>query len=102
MTGGQVRVRGCAQDRLATAINTLQRMGAHFDINDEWITASASRLRPAAVQTDPHPGFMTDWQPPLIVLMTQADGMSVFPAIGQAHDWTNVTNAQPVYRLLHD
>src|SRR3546814_8422079 len=77
MTGGQVRVRGCAQDRLATAINTLQRMGAHFDINDEWITASASRLRPAAVQTDTHPGFMTDWQPPLIVLMTQADGMSV-------------------------
>src|SRR3546814_14894472 len=52
-------------------------MGAHFDINDGGITASASRLRPAAVQTDTHPGFMTDWQPPLIVLMTQADGMSV-------------------------
>src|SRR4029079_9949562 len=36
-----------------------------------------SQPRPAAVQTDTHPGFMTDWQPPLIVLMTQADGMSV-------------------------
>ncbi|HEY8527250.1 MAG TPA: UDP-N-acetylglucosamine 1-carboxyvinyltransferase [Acidimicrobiales bacterium] len=78
MTGGRVRVAGCAQDRLVTAIDTLQHMGARFNITDEWITASAEDgLRPAAVQTDTHPGFMTDWQPPLIVLMTQADGMSV-------------------------
>ncbi|MGH8869476.1 MAG: UDP-N-acetylglucosamine 1-carboxyvinyltransferase, partial [Actinomycetes bacterium] len=77
MTGGQVRVGGCAQDRLVTAINTLHRMGARVDITDDWVTASVSTLRPAAVQTDTHPGFMTDWQPPLIVLMTQADGMSV-------------------------
>jgi UDP-N-acetylglucosamine 1-carboxyvinyltransferase len=78
MTGGQVHVAGCAQDRLVTAINTLQRMGAMFEITDAWISASATDgLRPAAVQTDTHPGFMTDWQPPLIVLMTQAEGMSV-------------------------
>lgn len=78
MTGGRVRVAGCAQDRLVTAINTLQGMGATFEITDDWISASAENgLRPAAVQTDTHPGFMTDWQPPLIVLMTQAEGMSV-------------------------
>ncbi|HEY8543978.1 MAG TPA: UDP-N-acetylglucosamine 1-carboxyvinyltransferase [Acidimicrobiales bacterium] len=78
MTGGRVRVAGCAQDRLVTAINTLQGMGAHFEITDHWISAHADDgLRPAAVQTDTHPGFMTDWQPPLIVLMTQAEGMSV-------------------------
>jgi UDP-N-acetylglucosamine 1-carboxyvinyltransferase len=77
MTGGQVRVGGCDQDRLVTAINTLHRMGARFDIDDDWITAHATQLTPAAVQTDTHPGFMTDWQPPLIVLFTQADGMSV-------------------------
>jgi UDP-N-acetylglucosamine 1-carboxyvinyltransferase len=78
MTGGQVRVGGCAQDRLVTAIDTLQKMGARFSITDDYISASAEEgLRPAAVQTDTHPGFMTDWQPPLIVLMTQAEGMSV-------------------------
>jgi UDP-N-acetylglucosamine 1-carboxyvinyltransferase len=53
-------------------------MGAQIDITDEWITASApSGLRPAAVHTDTHPGFMTDWQSPLVVCMTQATGMSV-------------------------
>jgi UDP-N-acetylglucosamine 1-carboxyvinyltransferase len=29
------------------------------------------------VMTDTHPGFMTDWQAPLVVLFTQVDGMSV-------------------------
>jgi UDP-N-acetylglucosamine 1-carboxyvinyltransferase len=78
ITGGEVRVHGCPQDRLVTAITTLARMGARFDITDDWITASApERLRPAAVHTDTHPGFMTDWQQPLMVLFTQAEGMSV-------------------------
>ncbi|MGH3247717.1 MAG: UDP-N-acetylglucosamine 1-carboxyvinyltransferase, partial [Trebonia sp.] len=78
ITRGEVRVHGCPQDRLVTAITTLARMGAKFDITDEWITASApGGLRPAAVHTDTHPGFMTDWQQPLMVLFTQADGMSV-------------------------
>jgi UDP-N-acetylglucosamine 1-carboxyvinyltransferase len=78
ITGGEVRVHGCPQDRLVTAITTLARMGAQFDITDEWITASApDGLRPLAVHTDTHPGFMTDWQQPLLVLFTQADGMSV-------------------------
>lgn len=78
ITGGEVRVHGCPQDRLVTAITTLARMGARFDITDEWITASAPEgLKPAAVHTDTHPGFMTDWQQPLMVLFTQADGMSV-------------------------
>jgi UDP-N-acetylglucosamine 1-carboxyvinyltransferase len=78
LTGGEVKVHGCGQERLVTAITTLQRMGAVFDIADDWISASApDGLRPAAVQTDTHPGFMTDWQTPLLVLFTQADGMSV-------------------------
>ncbi|WP_395108277.1 UDP-N-acetylglucosamine 1-carboxyvinyltransferase [Actinomadura sp. SCN-SB] len=78
VTRGEVRVHGCPQDRLVTAITTLAKMGAGFEITDEWIMASApDGLRPAAVQTDTHPGFATDWQTPLMVLFTQADGMSV-------------------------
>ncbi len=76
-TGGSVRITGCAQERLVTAITTLQGMGAGFVITDDTITASAGHLRPCAVRTSPHPGFMTDWQPPLVVLCTRANGMSV-------------------------
>ncbi|GAA1668962.1 UDP-N-acetylglucosamine 1-carboxyvinyltransferase [Nonomuraea maheshkhaliensis] len=79
VTQGEVRVHGCPQDRLVTAITTLARMGAQFDINDEYVCATAppEGLRAAAVQTDTHPGFMTDWQTPLMVLFTQSQGMSV-------------------------
>jgi UDP-N-acetylglucosamine 1-carboxyvinyltransferase len=78
LTGGQVRVHGCAQDRLVTAIETLRKMGAQFEIEDSYITASApDGVRSAAVHTDTHPGFATDWQTPLLVLMSQARGLSV-------------------------
>lgn len=78
ITGGAVRVIGCAQDRLVTAITTLLAMGATVNIDEQGISASApDGLHAAAVSTDVHPGFMTDWQTPLMVLFTQADGMSV-------------------------
>lgn len=76
-TGGELRVHGCPQDRMVTAISALHGMGATFEINDEWISASSDGLRAVAIHTDTHPGFMTDWQSPLFVLMTQAEGMSV-------------------------
>ncbi|MGQ0744901.1 MAG: UDP-N-acetylglucosamine 1-carboxyvinyltransferase [Acidimicrobiales bacterium] len=76
-TGGQVRIVGCRQDRLVTALTTLGRMGASLTVDDGGISARADSLRTLAVATSPHPGFMTDWMPPLVVLCTQADGMSV-------------------------
>ena len=29
------------------------------------------------VETNVHPGFMTDWQQPLVVALTQAQGLSI-------------------------
>lgn len=77
VSGGSVRVFGCSQGRLVTAISTLYRMGVELEIKDDWLSAKAGRMTPAVVMTDTHPGFMTDWQSPLLVLFTQVDGMSV-------------------------
>ena len=78
ITRGAVRVIGCEQDRLVTATTTLLRMGAEVSIDEHGIAAFApDGLHAAAVSTDVHPGFMTDWQTPLMVLFTQAEGMSV-------------------------
>jgi UDP-N-acetylglucosamine 1-carboxyvinyltransferase len=52
-------------------------MGAEFDITDTSVSAHAKRLSPAAVETDTHPGFMTDWQSPMVALFTQCQGLSV-------------------------
>jgi UDP-N-acetylglucosamine 1-carboxyvinyltransferase len=77
ITGGEVRVLGCSQERLVTAISTLHRMGARFEITDSSVSARADHLTPAAVETDTHPGFMTDWQSPMVALLTQCHGLSV-------------------------
>ena len=77
ITGGEVTVHGLTQDRLVTAISTLSRMGATFEITDSSVSARADHLTAAAVETDTHPGFMTDWQSPMVALFTQCDGLSV-------------------------
>ena len=77
ITKGNVTVYGCSQDRLVTAISTLSRMGAQFEITDTAVSASATQLNPAVVETDTHPGFMTDWQSPMVALFTSCDGLSV-------------------------
>jgi UDP-N-acetylglucosamine 1-carboxyvinyltransferase len=37
----------------------------------------SSQYKGIQLETDTHPGFMTDWQQPFLVAMTQAEGTSV-------------------------
>ena len=53
----------------------MRRIGAEYEVTDDGIAFSrAGSLKPLSVRTDVHPGFMTDWQQPLCVLLTQAEG----------------------------
>lgn len=79
LTKGDVYLRGAQQDTLLTFLNTLSKMRLHFEIDDEGIRFISSDCPPLAIalETDVHPGFMTDWQQPFTILLTQANGMSV-------------------------
>jgi UDP-N-acetylglucosamine 1-carboxyvinyltransferase len=79
LTRGDVYLQGAQQDTLLTFLNTLSKMRLHFDIDDEGIrfTGDDRLPPPLALETDVHPGFMTDWQQPFTILLTQADGLSV-------------------------
>lgn len=78
-TGGRIRVEGARHSDLVSFIDVLARMGAGFDIEENAITFySNGELQGGLhLETDVHPGFMTDWQQPLMVLLTQAKGTSV-------------------------
>jgi len=80
-TGGNITVQGVQQQELATFLNVYRRAGGDFTINADGDTMSFRRarrmLRPLALETDVHPGFMTDWQSPFVTALTQADGVSV-------------------------
>ncbi len=79
LTHGDVRLIGANQGDLLTFLNTLYRVGLDFLVEDDAILFKGTNAepRPIALETDVHPGFMTDWQQPFTVLLTQAKGMSV-------------------------
>ena len=79
LTKGDVYLRGAQQDTLLTFLNTLSKMNLRFHVDDEGIRflGDDCPLPSIALETDVHPGFMTDWQQPFTVLLTQASGMSV-------------------------
>ena len=64
---------------MMTFLNVFRRAGGEFTANEEGITFSraSEQLRPLTVETDVHPGFMTDWQAPFVTALTQASGVSV-------------------------
>lgn len=77
-TKGDIFVEGALQSTMMTFLNNLRRAGADFDVTGTGIRFFyKDRLRPLAIETDVHPGFMTDWQQPWVLMMTQANGMSV-------------------------
>ena len=77
-TKGDVFVRNAEQRDLLTFLNTLRRVGGAFDVQEEGIRFYRNGpLKAIHLETSVHPGFMTDWQPPFLLLLTQAEGMSV-------------------------
>jgi UDP-N-acetylglucosamine 1-carboxyvinyltransferase len=77
-TDGDIFVGGAKQQEMLTFLNVFRKAGGTFDIREDGIRfRRGDTLKPVTVETDVHPGFMTDWQQPLIVALTQADGQSV-------------------------
>lgn len=63
---------------LDAVIDVLRRMGVPLTVSGNTITVSSPPvLRPVRVRTHEYPGFATDAHPPVLVLLTQANGESV-------------------------
>ena len=78
VTKGDIFVEGARQAEMMTFLNVFRKVGGAFDIEDDGIRfyRPDGDLKPVTIETDVHPGFMTDWQQPLIVALTQATGVS--------------------------
>jgi len=82
-TGGDITVRGARQVDMMTFLNVFTTVGGAFEVDDSATNPGirfwhpGGELRAVALETDVHPGFMTDWQPPLVTALTQADGVTV-------------------------
>ncbi|MEX2328959.1 MAG: UDP-N-acetylglucosamine 1-carboxyvinyltransferase [Nitriliruptoraceae bacterium] len=75
-TRGDVRIDGVRPDHLTLPLIKLRAAGVVVEEGDTWLRVKADGLRAVDVVTLPYPGFPTDLQSQLMVLLTQADGTS--------------------------
>lgn len=76
-TEGEVLVHGVAEEHLSAFLSALTSIGALFKPEKDGIRFFGKKpYRAITIETSPHPGFMTDWQQPFCVALTQAEGIS--------------------------
>jgi UDP-N-acetylglucosamine 1-carboxyvinyltransferase len=82
VTQGDIFIEGAKKDYIEEFLKKLAEAGGGYEIKEN-TPAGGIRfyykgpLKAVDVTTAPHPGFMTDWQAPWGVLMTQAEGKSI-------------------------
>jgi UDP-N-acetylglucosamine 1-carboxyvinyltransferase len=77
-TGGDVRLIDLKPEHLELPLQKLEEAGAEVRRGDgEVRVALGGRARSLDLVTLPYPGFPTDLQPPMMVLLSQANGSSI-------------------------
>jgi UDP-N-acetylglucosamine 1-carboxyvinyltransferase len=77
LPGGDVTVRGCFAAHLEALVEKLRAVGAEvLPVEGGLRVVGDGRPRPVDVRTAPHPGFPTDMQAQLMVLLCLAEGSS--------------------------
>jgi UDP-N-acetylglucosamine 1-carboxyvinyltransferase len=75
---GSVVIEDARQCDMISFLNSIRLIGANYEILPDGIKFFyKGKLKPIAIETNVHPGFMTDWQAPFVILLTQANGVSV-------------------------
>ena len=77
LTKGRLIIKNIDPKIISTEINLLHKMGVNIIKRKNYIIVSRSKkLKSANVRTQPYPGFPTDLQAQIMVLMTNAEGVS--------------------------
>ncbi|MCS6956528.1 MAG: UDP-N-acetylglucosamine 1-carboxyvinyltransferase [Patescibacteria group bacterium] len=76
-TKGDLVLKNINFELIKTFVEKLKSAGAIIEEKESGIYfKTENNLKAVSIETSPHPGFMTDWQPNWAVLMTQAQGVS--------------------------
>jgi UDP-N-acetylglucosamine 1-carboxyvinyltransferase len=78
-TKGRVLVEGAQHQPMISFLNRLREVNGGFEVKKNGIEFFYNGPLRGGIhlETDVHPGFLTDWQQPFVVLLTQAHGASV-------------------------
>ena len=76
ITRSRIVIEKVNPDYLSSILNTVSRMGAYIEIGEDFIVVDGKDLKGSYVETAPYPGFPTDVQAQLMVLMSVVKGKS--------------------------
>lgn len=79
VTRGDILLTDLRVSDLTAFLPKLAKVGVSFEIQGKNLRVwadEATVFTPIDLETAPHPGFMTDWQQPMTLLLTQAQGES--------------------------
>jgi UDP-N-acetylglucosamine 1-carboxyvinyltransferase len=77
LTKGNLKIKNINSKIISTEINLLKRMGVNIIKKKNYLIVSRSKnLKSINISTKPYPGFPTDLQAQIMVLMTKAKGVS--------------------------
>ena len=77
-TGGSVCIENIEDWYLKTFLSHLDAIGAGYEKEGSGMRFfKKGPFRPDSIRTEPHPGFMTDWQQQFLVVLTAAEGISI-------------------------
>ena len=77
LTDGNLKIKNIDPRFISTEIKLLQKMGVNIIKRKNYIiTKRSNRIKSINIGTQPYPGFPTDLQAQIMVLMTRADGIS--------------------------
>ncbi len=95
VTKSKLEISPIVEEDLDMILLTLKRFGVDFKVNNNTLTVFPSKLNAVEkVVTDVWPGFPTDLIAPMIVLASQAEGVTIL------HDWMYESRMFFVDKLL--
>ena len=77
LTNGNLKIRNVEPKILSTEIKLLRKMGVNISMGKNYLIVNCKqKLKNINISTKPYPGFPTDLQAQIMVLMTKVDGTS--------------------------
>ncbi|MGH7010608.1 MAG: UDP-N-acetylglucosamine 1-carboxyvinyltransferase, partial [Caulobacteraceae bacterium] len=79
IAGGEINLINTSADPIEALLVKMEQAGVEVERRNDGLTVkrNGARLSAVDVETDPHPGFATDFQAQFMALMTLAEGESV-------------------------
>lgn len=75
---GDVVIGDIAEEVISSFLDEMEKIGAGVErlSNNKFRFYNKGKIKAVNIETRPHPGFMTDWQPSFAILLLTASGIS--------------------------